>query len=362
MKNVKPLRLFLGLILCTSLIFSCGTPSSEDSKKQEYSKAKFEPKENQTLLFIGQEMEAIGGLDDYNDGYLDHFDKPAGFTMYTNIAPGDTSFGYVQVGLDGIWRADNWGDSPSFLDKQIKYPDFEHMALAVGLSIVNHEQRIADGEHDGHIFKLGEYYKSLAPRPVFLRIGYEFDGAWNHYDKEGYKGAFRRIHDTFTTLGVDNVAFVWQSTGWGSNFDELGEYYPGDHYVDWCGYSHFVWYYRAKPMLDFAEFVDKPVFIAEATPMITNKNTSLDLAKLDEANLAWDQWFEPFFRTIHQYPRIKAISYINCNWKTHRMWYGETPFAALMRDCISMMRLKTNGRKKSQTKNSFISALGFTTT
>ncbi len=312
-------------ILLFCFLWACKTPTENTIT---FSKAKFEPQKG-TLLFIGQEMEAIGGLDDYNDGYLDHFERPAGFTMYTNIAPGDSSFGYIQKGLDGIWESDDWGDSPSHLDRQINDSDFENMALAVGLSIVNHEGRIAKGEHDEYIKKLGDYYKSLAPRPIYLRIGYEFDGAWNHYAKEDYKSAFRRIRDIFESRGVDNVAYVWQSTGWGSNYDELGEYYPGDAYVDWCGYSHFAWYYRAQPMLDFAEFVDKPIFVAEATPMVTHSNTSLDLAKAEEAKLAWDQWFVPFFRTVEQHPRIKAVSYINCHWKSHKMWEGDTPFAGI---------------------------------
>lgn len=188
----------------------------------------------------------------YNDGYLDHFKRPAGFTLYTNFAPGDTSFGYVQKGLDGIWSTDDWGDSPSNMSMQLVDPDFEKMALAIGLSLVNHEDKVADGTHDALIEKMGNWFKTLGKRPIFLRIGYEFDGhAWNHYDREAYIKAYKRIKDKMDEMDVDNVAYVWQSTGWVSTPDHLEEWYPGDDYVDWCGTSFFS-RWREIEMYEFA--------------------------------------------------------------------------------------------------------------
>jgi len=58
--------------------------------------------EDEVLLFGGQEMEAIGGLEEFNDCYSDHFTRPAGWTAYTGITSGDSSFGYVSQGLDGV--------------------------------------------------------------------------------------------------------------------------------------------------------------------------------------------------------------------------------------------------------------------
>ncbi|MTI33386.1 endo-1,3-beta-xylanase [Cytophagales bacterium RKSG123] len=297
-------------------------------------KAKFEPEDGQVLLFVGQELHAIGGLEAYNDGYLDHYKKPAGFTMYTNLAPGDTSFGYIQKGLDGVWTTDDWGDNVSNMSLQLGDPNFENMALAIGLSMVNHEEAVAKGERDDLIKKLGSFLQGLAPRPVFLRIGYEFDGhLWNHYDRIFYLKAYRRIKNIYDDMGITNVAFVWQSTGFVSNQEQLEAWYPGDDYVDWCAFSFFA-RWKEEEMIEFARKNDKPVFIAEASPTISDFTVKFDgntketiLSNPEQAKEAWSKWFKPFFKTINDNPDVvKAISYINCHWKAHEMWKENPTF------------------------------------
>ena len=295
--------------------------------------AKFEPADGQCILFVGQELESIGGLEEYNDGYLDHFPRPGGFTMYTKIRPGDEEFGFTYTGPSGIFSTDDWGDSPSNMSLQIADTDFKNMALAIGLEIVNHEGEIARSEQDSLVLILGEWLKSLAPRPVFLRIGYEFGGAWNHYNREEYIAAFKHIHELYDSIGLDNVAYVWQSHGWEEPMEHLNEWYPGDEYVDWCGYSFFSRWDEAN-MIEFARAHGKPVFIAEATPTISTETTKTNgktketiLSNPDQATEAWEQWFVPFFKTINENPDVvKAISYINCNWKSHRMWFENPTF------------------------------------
>ena len=192
--------------------------------------AKFEPS-RRCLVFAGQSLSAIGGLDDFNDGYLDHFPKPAGFTMYTNLRPGDQSFGHEYDGNDGLVKTDDWGDGPNNMSLQIADEDFNNLALAIGLELVNHEVACAKGERDAQIKFLGKWIKSLGDRPVFLRIGYEFDGhPWNHYDREGFIASFKRIRKMFEEMEIDNVAYVWQSCGFMSNMEQLEQWYPGDEF------------------------------------------------------------------------------------------------------------------------------------
>ena len=139
-------------------VFSCSDENVQvTAMKTGRSLAKFEPQGDRVLLFVGQEMEAIGGLAaPYNDGYLDHFKTPAGFTMYTNLSVGDTSFGYVLKGLDGIFSPDDWGDEKSYMALQLGDNDFENMALAIGLWMVNHEAEVAQGKMDGLIRRFGD--------------------------------------------------------------------------------------------------------------------------------------------------------------------------------------------------------------
>ncbi|MEM9824349.1 MAG: glycosyl hydrolase [Bacteroidota bacterium] len=297
--------------------------------------AKFEPPLGKCILFVGQELEAIGGLAaPYNDGYFDHFPKPGGFTMYTGFSPGEESFGYTMKGLDGVWTTDDWGDSNNNMSLQLADEDFKALPLAIGLWMTGgHEKKVADGTHDQMVGQFGQWLKSLSPRPIFLRIGYEFHGPWNNYDRESYLQAYRRIKDRYDQMGLDNVAYVWQSHGFDEPDSLLQAWYPGDDYVDWCGYSFFA-RWQDSNMINFARQKGKPVFIAEATPTIgsptvreNGKTIETILSNPQQAEQAWKEWFVPFFQTIRENEDVvKAVSYINCNWKSHPMWLDNPHF------------------------------------
>lgn len=280
---------------------------------------KFEPKNGKILVFAGQDSEALGGTKNYTDGYLDHFEIPAGITLYTNLSPGDQSYAYFLKGLDGVKTKANWGAGDSCAQCFIDDERYKNTMLAIGLSMVNHEKNVAKGKHDNLIKELAIWIKHTK-RPVFLRIGYEFDGwDWNNYKRKDYLKAWKRIHTIFKKLKVDNVAFVWQSKGTGSSQKVLEDWYPGDDYVDWCGYSYF--HNPDDEMLTFARKHNKPVFIAEACPVLKDEfsNYHADIKK--DPQLIWKNWFVPFFKTIENNADvIKAFSYINIEWKSQPMW------------------------------------------
>lgn len=288
---------------------------------------KFEPKNGEVLFFIGQDLEAVGGFTAYNDGYVNTFDVPVGVTVYTNLSPGDESFGYYCKGLDGIKTKANWGAGDTSAQHYIDNPKFKNSMISIGLSLVNHEKNVAKGKHDQLIKEFAEWIKEIK-RPVFLRIGYEFDGwDWNHYKKKHFLGAWKRIHNIFTKMNVDNVAYVWQSKGTGSNQEILEDWYPGDEFVDWCGYSFFG--NPDEEMITFARKHKKPVFIAEATPVnqIENLYFDTDLKKEKIAKRTWDNWFVPFFKVINDNPDVvKAFSYINVDWPSQPMWIHNLTF------------------------------------
>ncbi|MEM7105773.1 MAG: glycosyl hydrolase [Bacteroidota bacterium] len=329
----------LTFFLLIFLIFSCKSeitnevPEAPAETPQEKKRAKFEPADGEVILFVGQELDAVGGLEEYNDGYYDHFDTPGGFTMYTKIRPGDESFGFKITGLCGVFSTDDWGDGNSNMSLQVADEDFKHSALAIGFEFFNHDKALAAGEHDSLVIQLGEWIQSLSPRPVFLRIGYEFGGSWNGYDRKAFIAAYRRMKDMYDEMGIDNIAYVWQSHGWEEPMDHLEAWYPGDEYVDWCGHSHFARWEEVN-MIEFARKKGKPVFIAEATPTLgtetitTNGKTKpTDLSNEGQAKEAWDEWFVPFFKTIDDNPDVvKAISYINANWKSRPMWKENPTF------------------------------------
>ncbi len=323
--------------------------------------AKFEPEEGKVLLFAGQELEAVGGLEKYNDGYLDHFDKPAGWTTYSNINPGENSFGRIQEGLDGIYETHDWGDHDYNASLQLKDSSYTDMAMAIGLQFVNHEEKVADGTHDKYIDKLGDFLLSLGKRPVFLRIAYEFDGdPWNSYEREATIKAYRRIVDKLRAKGVTNTAYVWQSVGFISNLEHLEGWYPGDDYVDWCAVSFFNRWDEIQ-MFKFARSKGKPVFIAEATPTISDYTGKLygttketQLSNPEQAQEAWDKWFVPFFNAIEENADVvKAVHYINCHWDSHRMW-DENPTFQKIDARLQLSEMISNKWKAETSKPKYI--------
>lgn len=320
------------LAITGTLLTACTTSqesTAESSPPQEIAnREKFEPADGECIVFVGQELEAIGGLETFNDGYFDHFAAPGGFTMYTDLMSGAESFGFTHKGLNGLTTTDDWGDGPSNMSLQVVDSDFANSALAIGLDMkYDNEDDVARGDRDSLILVLGEWIKAQGKRPVFLRIGYEFDGhGWNSYDREDYITAFRRIRDMYDSLGIDNIAYTWQSKGRGSFREELDQWYPGDDYVDWCAMSFFAPDNEKHPMIQFARDHNKPLFIAESTPILTESTESfvalpMNLAIRDQAQQAWDDWFTAYFRTIDSNPDVvKAVSYIYCRWNNHPMW------------------------------------------
>lgn len=328
--KLKMMKINILLLFVIGVVtVSCNLNNHENKVPRE----KFEPEDGKVLLFAGQDLGAIGGLEDYSDGYFDHFEIPAGFTMYTNLRPGDSSFGHVYKGLDGVITTDNWGAGDCNIQMQLDDPDFKDCVLHLSLQYNGHDSAVAFGNHDSLIIKLGNWISGLKNRPVLFRIGYEFDGEWNNYNKELFVIVFRRIRDMYDSLGVNNIAYVWASKGWELTKEELEEWYPGDDYVDWCGYTHFGWGVGGgKSMIEFAREHNKPVLIGEATPQIfeggdSTKTKDCFLDNPVHAKEAWDQWFIPFFKVIEENPDvIKAISYINVDWPSQDMWVDAEPF------------------------------------
>jgi len=245
--------------------------------------AVFEPLDGKVLLIVGQNLEEI-------QSYLDAAQKvPGGFMAYTSLRD-----------IQGLRAPANQGDGTQYAQKLMD--DHPDTVLQLGLWIVDDCGRIARGEMDAKIDRLGDWIEGTR-RPVFLRIGYEFDGPHNHYPPEDYVNAFRRIVDHFRRRGIHNVAYVWHS--YASRISRpLGDWYPGDDYVDWIGISYFNQSQsQMQPALGFARAHGKPVMIAESSPWKVQTRWPN----------AWNLWFVPYFKFI-QANDIKAVCYISSDW------------------------------------------------
>ncbi len=314
-----------------------------------------------TLLIIGQDLDSIA---DYaNSGLLP---EPGGVTTYLAFyrlgLDSFPAFGALGMDPDGkpVGGSVNWGAGP--LNAYQLAADYPNSALVIGLNIAEGDARtewtpggLADigiGAYDANIRQLARFFRSIN-NPVYLRIGYEFDGAWNRgYDKRlSYILAYRRIVDVLPKQGVSNVKFVWQASASpvddiiDGEREEIRDWYPGDGYVDWMGLSWFLpadetrqgapsQRELASEVVEFARSRGKPVMIAESAPQ------GFDLTRLTRANIGpvwdgpagqgqktlsanqiWQLWYEPLFDFIDDNrDTIRALAYINADWDSQALW------------------------------------------
>ena len=315
--------------------------------------------ERQRLFIIGQDL---GSVRDYvASGCCPRAD---GNTLYLNfyaLTSEEGGFGGLGIDRDGnpIDQEMDWGGGPANAWKSAT--EFEG-GVAIGLSITENDNpdglaRIIAGEFDRNILQLARFF-TMIEGPVYLRIGYEFDGGWNQgYEDSGkYVAAWRRIVDGLRAEKADNVEFVWQSAAFpldilnDGGYTDIRQWYPGDEYVDWMGVSLFLLLDEGPgietdfqpptarqligKVLDLARERGKPVFIGEASPQ------GYDLARGTNANIGyqwdgpqgedrrtvspeeiWDEWFGPLFDLLEENRDvIYALAYINCNWDVQEMW------------------------------------------
>lgn len=194
--------------------------------------------------------------------------------------------------------------------------------------------------------ELDNYIDTLAiafnrvDRPFFLRIGFEFNGAWNPYHPFIYPLAFRKLVEELRERGVDNFATVWcyeadAPSDFADSTDEGWKWYPGDDVVDWFGLDPFdvagfdpdlpdssnrgerrniTKKGKTELFLRFARERRKPVFLNEFSAVrIAITSDEEDEDSTDGRN-DWETFFMPFFQFLENHPEIKGLNYINIDW------------------------------------------------
>lgn len=243
---------------------------------------------------------------------------PAGFAFYTSLS------------------------SPQPLNDLVRYSQFLNkypnttlqLAIWTGLKDFGspgyYLDEIVNGEHDENIIDLANACKGIR-RPIFLRFGYEFDGAHNAYPPEKYIEAYKYFVDMMREQGVNNVAYVWHSWGVNAYYDtqnypeqypaiqeDINQelWYPGDEYVDWVAVSIFGTGWGnlnensvIQYLLSFAEKKKKPVMIAESAAIKTSNHRDPNWV------IPNSLWFQNVFSLMDNNKSIKAFTYINVDWE-----------------------------------------------
>lgn len=264
----------------------------------DYEQTKFVPPNGKTLLIMGQSTEAIS---EYMNEFPDQ-KKPSGWSSYWGV----TEF----KGIIEPFK----NDTDNTQDHQMIVDEFPNTIIQSAMWMVGKwdiAKNAGNGTYDKVIKQFSAWAKS-ANRPIYLRIGYEFDGPHNELEPDEFVKAYKHIVDLMRAEGADNVAFVWHSyASEPYKSYPLSAWYPGDDYVDWVAISIFGHAYNGKNfgpncenVLNFAKQHKKPVMIAESNPVkgIIKENTEV-----------WDNWFANYFTFIYN-KNIKAISFINENW------------------------------------------------
>lgn len=174
-------------------------------------------------------------------------------------------------------------------------------------------RQILSGSFDAYI---SAYAKGAAAykKPFFLRFAHEMNGNWYTWtgDPVGYRKMWMHVHDLFVAAGAGNVLWVWSpnNTDQYGRTDSVMDYYPGDDYVDWVGFSAFNW---DKPWKNFDQItfeiyylrlapLNKPVMVAE-TSSVSRGGDKAD-------------WFTETLGYISSMPHIKAVVFFDQDVKS----------------------------------------------
>jgi hypothetical protein len=179
---------------------------------------------------------------------------------------------------------------------------------------VSRAGEIAKGEFDDRIDALCQNLKTLN-RPVFLRIGHEFNGRWNGYKPEEYIAGWRHVVTKLRDHKLDQVATVWCYASDIRNLNNMMDWYPGDAWVDWWGIDLFsVQHFTDADTPKFMRLAREhgfPVMIGESTPRFVG---------VEKGEESWEKWYKPYFQFIAAHEHVKAFCYINWNWALHEEW------------------------------------------
>jgi hypothetical protein len=307
----------LMMITCGTLILLSACKDEVTEPVPKTGSNSLEPPDGKCLFIIGQADE------DAMAAYIQQVRNtpaPAGFAFYTSL-----SDGAVQ------------GDMPRYKSFMETYPN-----TILQLAIWTGERqwgepgyyldRIVNGHYDLNIVSLAQACKSFG-KPIYIRLGYEFDGWHNAYPPDKYIAAYRYFVDKMRAQGVTNVAYVWHSWGVGAYYgrDDFPAYYPalpdtvpvtqalwypGDDYVDWVALSVFGigWGDLRRNevvqwLIAFAVDHDKPVMLAETAAIKTSGRSDPNWV------IPNTEWFVNVFNLCTQNNAVKAFTYINVDWE-----------------------------------------------
>jgi beta-mannanase len=212
-------------------------------------------------------------------------------------------------------------------------------------------KKIANGDFDG---ELAQWAKDLQASgiPVLIDFAAEPNGDWfpwsgvfngagktNGYgDKnypdgpELYRDAYMHIIDIFNEEGTNRVTWVFHVNAIGApqeQWNAIKNYYPGDDYIDWIGFSAYGpqrWGESYQRLVDIMQSAYN-----ELTALTPNKPIAvLEFGVADYLpNVNKPLWIQSSLYTVQQreFSRIKAIGWWHSTW-----WNNDGTMSAIQID------------------------------
>lgn len=276
------------------------------------------------------------------DGLVYHGTSPTISDVDEYIAAlGDPS---VHPAVEGM-HAGVPGTRPQFLEQNTR-EFLERVGAAGRIPHLSYSMTIGEGEPVDDVIAQSDTYDDLIRAigrairdhgdPVFVRIGFEFNGSWNGYHPGVYPAAFRKVVDLLREEGARNFSTIWcyepDAPGDFDAVDKNGQplWYPGDGYVDWFGidlfqHGHFTDdgrrregntpYARTLGFLEMARDHGKPVYLSELSAVDAHLTSDGEDPGFADGKADWELWFEPFFEFLEAHPEIKGFNYMSQDYR-----------------------------------------------
>ena len=180
--------------------------------------------------------------------------------------------------------------------------------------------------------------------PLFLRFAHEMNGSW--YPWDGYHNgssesssskyilAWKHVYNIFSSLGVDNVTWVWSPNNNSvpnSSWNSISNYYPGDDYVDWIAIDGYNFGTDGSRWETFDE-----LFLSTYTLLSGAYQTKPfmigEFACSENGGSKADWITDSFSKIKNSYANIKLVSWFNiskeADWRIDSSNASKTSFTA----------------------------------
>jgi hypothetical protein len=191
---------------------------------------------------------------------------------------------------------------------------------------------VTAGTYDGYIKDWAAQARNWG-HPFFLRFNWEMNGAWfpwaeraNGNQPGDFVKAWRHVHDIFTSVGANNVTWVWcPNVDITNSFTPLAGLYPGDAYVDWTCLDGYNW---NDPWLTFDQLF-RSTYTALVGAVAPTKPVLIAETASTESGGAKAAWIDDMLGTQlpTKYPQVKAFMWFE-KYDSGMDWPIETSAAA----------------------------------